>query len=167
MCNQYFWVWLLRFAVLQMCVCGTWTHLVCIHDLTHFPSLLCSAQVFCLYCTLVWLFCCKTHLSSQTPSWLWLVWTNSPAFTSLVYRPVGTISPNCTVLSQIIVLWTCVKSANTWTLPYPSYWTYWKWQITMLNRKLLEKQMVQNPFASCEIHFFFIITMLRSVLEIV
>ena len=79
-----------------MCVCGTWTHLVCIHNLTHFRL------------TALWCGCSVVKLTylHQTPSWLWLLWTNSPAFTSLVYRPFGTINPNSTVLSQIIVLWT-------------------------------------------------------------
>ena len=43
------------------CVCGVWRHVVCIHD-AHFPSSPDSAQLFCLHCTLVWLFCCKTYL---------------------------------------------------------------------------------------------------------
>ena len=46
-----------------------------------------------------------------------------------------------------------------------------KWRtITMLNRKLLEKQRVQNRFASDEVHighFFFRMSMLLSVLETV
>ena len=49
--------------------------------------------------------------------------------------------------------------------------TVLKWRtITTLNRKLLEKQRVQNCFASYEVHighFFFSISMLLFVLEII
>ena len=48
--------------------------------------------------------------------------------------------------------------------------TVLKWRmITTLNRKLLEKQRVQNRFASYEVHIghFFYHIMLLSVLEIV
>ena len=48
--------------------------------------------------------------------------------------------------------------------------TVLKWRmITTLNRKLLEKQRVQNCFASYEVHIghFFTISLLLSVLEIV
>ena len=63
----------------DVCVCGTWTHVVCILK-AHFPSSPCSivsrarlshgvwcetarsAQLFCLHCTLAWSFCRKTYL---------------------------------------------------------------------------------------------------------
>ena len=48
-----------------VCVCGVWTH-VCIHR-AHFPSSR-LAQLFCIHCTPVWLFCHETHLSSPDPS---------------------------------------------------------------------------------------------------
>jgi len=49
----------------------------------------------------------------QTPSWLWLVRTNSPIFTQPVYRPVCTMVQ---ITLDSTVLWTCVKSMNTRTL---------------------------------------------------
>ena len=51
----------------NVCVCGVWTH-VCIHK-ANFLSSPRSAQLFCLHCTLVWLFIHKTHLSSRMCSW--------------------------------------------------------------------------------------------------
>ena len=46
-----------------VCVeCGVWTH-VCIHK-ARFPSSH-LAQLFCIHCTLVWLFCHETYLSSD------------------------------------------------------------------------------------------------------
>ena len=56
------------------CVCAECGHILCacIHK-AHFPSSLHSAQLFCLHCTLVRLFCCETHLSSPDPILAWLV----------------------------------------------------------------------------------------------
>ena len=48
------------------CVCEVWIHVVCIHK-THFPSSPRLAQLFCLYCTLAWLYSHETHLSSPDP----------------------------------------------------------------------------------------------------
>ena len=46
-----------------------------------------------------------------------------------------------------------VKSTNTRTLPVYHIQLKWRTQvITTLNRKLLEKQRVQNRFASYEVH---------------
>ena len=65
-----------RLAVLQMCVCGAWTH-VCIKKAhsSVFTALWCGCSVVKL-----------TFYLHQTPLWLWLVWTNSPVFTPPGYR---------------------------------------------------------------------------------
>ena len=73
-----------------------------------------------------------TFYLHHTPSWFWLVWTNSPVFT----------------LTRV---WTSRHNGtnNARTLPVL---TVLKWRITTtLNRKLLEKQRVQNRFASYEV----------------
>ena len=53
-------------------------------------------RVFCLHCTLVWLFIRKTHLH-QTPSWLWLLCTSSPVFRVLDRwtKPCNSLTPSC------------------------------------------------------------------------
>jgi len=54
------------------CLCGTWTHVQCIHK-AHFPSSPRLAQLFCLHCPLLWLFFRKTHLLSSPNPILGLV----------------------------------------------------------------------------------------------
>ena len=91
-CSQCLWAFSLSFAVLQMCVRGAWTNVVCIHK-AHFPSSPRSALLFCLYRTLVYsssVVKLTFHLH-QTPSWVWLVYglihLSSP---SPEYGPVDT-----------------------------------------------------------------------------
>ena len=61
-----------------------------------------SAQLFCLHCTLVWLFCRKLPFYfHQTPSWFWLVWTNSPVFTPTRVCP-----------SNMCPVWQCVERGH-------------------------------------------------------
>ena len=110
------WVLSFGFAILQ-------THKA------HFSSSPHLAQLFCLHCTLVWLFCRKTYLH-QTPSWLWLVWTNSPVFSPPGYRLVSTNNtqtllyakychvhehPDSTISKVLIVLkWQIITTLNCW-----------------------------------------------------
>ena len=76
----------------------------------------------------------------QTPSWLWLVWSNSPDFTvhpTKVYGPVGT-------MVQIMPGLHCIMNMRqVHEYPDSTISKVLKWRmITMLNRKLLEKQRV-------------------------
>ena len=88
-----------------------------------------------------------TFYLHQTPSLLWQVWTNSPVFTPPGYRPVGTTVQIIPRLHRIMdTRQVCEYLDSTISKVR-------KWQIiTMLNRKLLEKQRVHNSFASYEVH---------------
>ena len=124
----------------------------------------------CSVFTALWCGCFVVKLTlyfHQTPSWLWLVWTNSPVFTPPGYRPVGT-------MVQIIPGLHCIMDMRQ-VRQYPDCSIYkilsvlkW-WMITTLYWKLFKKQRVQNRFASYEVHtgHFFTMSMLLSVLEIV
>ena len=76
------WVLSLNFAVLQMCVCvcvcvcGAWTRVYTQSSLSVFTML--GTTVLSLLA--LWCGCSFVKLTylHQTPSWLWLVWTNSP-----------------------------------------------------------------------------------------
>ena len=126
------------FAVLQMCVCvcGAWTHVVCIHE-AHFLSSPRSEQLFYLHCTLVWLFIRKTCFPSSPhpPSWLWLVSTMvqiMPGLHRIMDMRQGREYLDSTISKVLTVL---------------------KWRIIMtFNRKLLERQRVKNRVASYEAH---------------
>ena len=65
---------------------------VCIHK-AHFPSSQCSAQLFCLHCTLVCLFCRRTKylLSSPDPILALASMDNAPVFTPPGYRNTRTL----------------------------------------------------------------------------
>ena len=111
-----------------------------------FPASPRLVQLFHLHCTLEWLFFRKTRAfiftirpSPPPPppnqSWLWLVGTAVRMMPRL-YRITDTHQvykyPDSTLSKVLTVL---------------------KWRmITTLNRKLLEKQRVQNRFASYEVH---------------
>ena len=78
------WVLSLNFAVLQMCVC-VWsvdTHVHTQSSLSIFPTL--GTTVLSLLA--LWCGCSFVKLTYpyQTPSWLWLVWTNSPTLCTKV-----------------------------------------------------------------------------------
>ena len=108
-------------------VCGMWTHVVCIHK-AHFPSSPCSvvrvwpvrlqAQHSCWVFTALWCGCFVVKLTfyfCQTPSWLWLVWTNSPVFTP---TREYTSWHNGTNNSQTSPYYGHVSSPCVWKLPY-------------------------------------------------
>ena len=102
-----------------------------------FPASPRLVQLFHLHCTLVWLFFRKTRAFIFTirQSWLWLVGTAVRMMPRL-HRITDTRQvhkyPDSTLSKVLTVL---------------------KWRmITTLNRKLLEKQRVQNRFASYEVH---------------
>ena len=110
---------------------------------THPVSLV--AQLFCLHCSQVSYFIHKTHLLSLPDPILAMA--NSPNF---IPAPVGTTVQIMPGLHRVI---------DTRQLhEYPDstiskVLTVLKWRmITTLNRKLLEKQSVQNRFASYEVH---------------
>ena len=132
----------------------------CVHIQSSLSVIMHHARYSSSVFTALWCGCSVEKLTfffHQTPSWLWLVWTNSPVF---IPTSVWTSRHNGT--------------NNAWTPLYPKYLdtchvceypnstiskvlTVLKlWIITMLNRKLLEKQRVQNHFASYEIgHFLY------------
>ena len=63
-----------------VCVWSVDTHCACTQSSLSIFTML--AQLFFLHCTLVWLFCHKTHLlSSPDPTCLWLVQNNTLIFT--------------------------------------------------------------------------------------
>ena len=111
-----------------MCVCGVWTHVICVHTQTSVSIFHhATAQLFCLHCTLVWSFCHETHLLSSPDPVLALasmdlltclhptrVWTNLPVGTMVQIMPGLQPYPKYN-------LWTRVESTNTRTLPYPRY----------------------------------------------
>ena len=114
----------------KLCACITFTSVFMTLGIAVLSSLLwCGYSVLKL----------NTFYLHQTPSWLWLVRTNSPVFTPPGYRDQSAQQykqcPDSTVFK---VLWTCVKSTNTWTLPYLWYnLTVLKWWMIMTsNRKL-------------------------------
>ena len=89
----------------------------------------------------------------QIPFWLWLVWTNSPIFTP---TSVQTSRHKMPRLPVTVMDTRQVREYPESTISKVS--TVLKWRmITALNRKQLEKQTVQNRFASNEVqigHFF-------------
>ena len=112
-----------------------------------------GTAVLSLYCTLVWLFCHKlTFYLHPTLSWLWLVGTNSPVFTPPGCEQVGTtvqIIPGRHHTQSIMDVHQVREYPDS---TISKVLTMSKWQmITTLNRKLLEKQGVQNRFASYEV----------------
>ena len=142
-CIQCLWALSLSCAVLQMCV-------ECVHTCayTKLTFHLHHARHWCSVFTALWCSFSVMKLTylHQTPSWLWLVWTNSPVFTTTRVWNGAWTPPYPS---------TRVKSVNTRTL---LVLTVLKWRtITTLNKKPLEKQRVQNCFASYEVqtgHFF-------------
>ena len=136
----------------SVCVCVECGH-TCVYRYTKLTFRLHHAQHSCTVFTTLWCGCSVIKLTlylHQAPSWLWLVWTNSPVFTPPGYRSVGTTS-------QIMPRLRHIMDTHQF-LEYPDstiskILTVLKWQIiTMLNRKLLEKQRVQNCFASYEVY---------------
>ena len=130
-CIQCLWVWSLSFTVLQMCVWSV--HTRCVHAYTKLTFCLHHTwhmQLFCLHCTLLWLFCHKTYLLSS--SWLWLVWTNSRVFTPQGNGPVGTmvlIMPGLHRIQTITSMDTCqVREYRNSTIFMVL--TILKWQVT-------------------------------------
>ena len=116
-------------------VCGMWTHVVCIHK-AHFPSSPCSvvrvwpvrlhAQHSSWVFTALWCGCFVVKLTfyfRQTPSWLWLVWTNSPVFTP---TREYTSWHNGTNNSQTSPYYGHVSSPCVWKLPYARVCTIMK-----------------------------------------
>ena len=145
-----------------MCVCVERGH-VCIHK-ARFPSSLRSTQLFCLHCTLVWLFICKSQLlSSPDPildlanSPVFMVWTSHEVVTTVQIMPrLHRIMDTCQVCEYPDSTMSKVLNILKW------------WMITTLNRNLLENQRIQNYFASYEVHIgHYTMSMLLSVLEIV
>ena len=113
------------------CVCVERGH-VCIHK-ARFPSSPRSTQLFCLHCTLVWLFICKSQLlSSPDPildlanSPVFIVWTSHEVVTTVQIMPrLHRIMDTCQVCEYL-------DSTMSKVL------TILKWQmITTLNRNLL------------------------------
>ena len=129
-----------------MCVCVECGH-TCVYWYIKLTFRLHHARHSCSVFTTLWCGCSVVKLTlylHQNPSWLWLVWTNSPVFTPPGYRSVGTTAQIMPRLHRIMDTHQFLK--------YPDS-TVLKWRIiTMLNRKLLEKQRVQNYFASYEVH---------------
>ena len=74
----------------------------------------------------------------QNPSWLWLVWTNSPVFTLTGYRLVGTTVQIMPRLHRIMDTHQVCKYPDS-TISKILKW----WMITTLNREVLEKQRLQ------------------------
>ena len=64
-CIQCLWVLSLSFAVLQMCVCVERGHTLCAYTKLTFCQVFTKLGIFCLYCTLMWLFCRKGYLLSS------------------------------------------------------------------------------------------------------
>ena len=141
-------------------------NMLCTHIKAHFPSSPCSAQLFCLHCTRVWLFCCKTYLlSSPNPKVSWynstnwldsnILWTrvkstntlmklSSPA---LVVGITVQIIPRLHLIMDMRQAHKYPDSTISKVLSVLKWWT-----ITTLNRKLLEKQRVYNRFGFYEVH---------------
>ena len=153
---------------------GIRKHVVCIHQ-AHFPSSPCSvvswarlscrgseslpvrldARHSCFVFTALWCGCFVVKLPfyfDQTPSWLWLVWTNYLSSPRPGYRPISTTVQIIPVLHHI----TDTHQVHEYL---DSSISILKWRMTTtLKRKLLEKQRVQNCFASYEKyigHFFY------------
>ena len=102
---------------------------VCTHK-AHFPSVH-HAWYSCSVFTALWCGCSVVKLTfchHQTPSWLWLVWTHLTT-----YRSVGTNNP------QTPLYYGHTSSPRIAGLYH-------------IIQKLLEKQRVQNRFASYEVH---------------
>ena len=125
---KWYHVWFHAHVLLTlMRVCGIWTHVVCIHK-ARFPSSPCSVvrvwpvrlhtRLSCWVFTALWCSCFVVKLTfyfCQTPSWLWLVWTNSPVFT---LTRVYTSWHNSTNNSQTSPYYGHVSSSCVWKLPY-------------------------------------------------
>ena len=107
-CIQCLWVCMVTqlWSPSNVCVWGVDTR--CVHTQSSLSVLPCFAQLFCLHCTLVWLFCHETHLSSTdfVFTWLWLVWTYSPVFTPPEYGQIYQLAQH---------------TNNARTPPYPKY----------------------------------------------
>jgi len=112
---QCLYVCSLSFAVLQMCVCGTWTHTLCAYIKLTFHLHHTRQQLFCLHCTLV-SFCRKSYLPSIIRTVLaLLVWTDS------LHQGMDQSAQWHKLCLDSTVLRTYIKSANTQTLPSPRY----------------------------------------------
>ena len=99
---QCLWVLSLSFAVLQMCVC-VWSVDTCVY--TKLTFRLHHTWHSCSVFTALWYDCSFEKLIfyfHQTPSWLRLVWTNSPVFSPTWYGPVGTTVPELHRIQRII-----------------------------------------------------------------
>ena len=142
------WVWSLSFAVLQMCVWSVDTH--CVHtqnSLSVFTTLG-TAVLSSLHSDVVFPVVKLTFCLHQNPFWLGLVWTNSPVFTPPGYRSVGTNNAQTPLYPKYLNMRQVNPDSTISKVLTVLKW----WMIIMLNRKLLEKQGVQNRFASYEVH---------------
>ena len=106
---------MLSFAVFQIWVCGAWCTLCGYTKLTFHLH---HAWHSCLVFIALWCGCSIVKLTfylHQTPSWLWLVRTNSPVFT-----PPVSIDQSA---QQCIKVWKNfpVDTNNAQTLPHPNY----------------------------------------------
>ena len=82
----------------------------------------------------------------QTPSWLWLVWTNSPVFTLTGYRLVATTAQIMPRLHHIMDTHQVREYPDS---TISKILTLLKWQmITTLNREVLESR----GYSSYEVH---------------
>ena len=148
--HSVFTVWSLSLQSFK-CVRVEKGHTLCAH--TKLTFCLHHTRHTCTVFTVLWCGCSVVKLTfylHQTPFWLWLVWTDSPAFTPPGYRPVGTTVTN---YAWTLLYYGHTSSPQTPDSTVTKVLTVLKWHmITTLNRKLLVKQRVQNRFASYEVH---------------
>ena len=160
--------------VTQLCsptnVCVWSVDMLCAY-IKNFPSSPRSAQVFCLYCTLIWLFHRETYLlSSPDPM------VSRYNSTNNVQTPTYYVDPRQVRKYPVVLLWNSLHKlwlvgTTVQIMPelhhimdtrqvreYPEstiskVLTILKWRMIMtLNRKLLEKQKVYNRFGFHEVH---------------
>ena len=152
------WVWSLSFAVLQVWVWCVDTYCVHTQNSLFVFTTLGTAVLSSLHSGVVFPVVKLTFCLHQTPFWLGLVWTNSSVFTPPGYRSVGTNNARTPLYPKYLNM----RQVNLdFTISKVLTLLKW-WMIMTLNRKLLEKQRVQNIG-----HFFFTISMPLSALEIV
>ena len=161
----------------NVCVCVERRHTLCAYIKLRLHHTHHSCSVFTAYwCRSVIKLTFYHHL---TPSWLWLVWTNSPVFIPPRYtdhaavmqsaQRYSTSSAGTPHIQSIMDTRHVREYQDSYTISKAL--TILKWRmITTLNRKLLENQRVQNCFASYEVHighfFYNLNASLLSVLEI-
>ena len=163
-------------VVTQLCspsnVCGwVWMHIVCIHK-AHFPSSSRLAQLFCLHCTLAWLYSCGTYISSPDPI---LALSSMNLLTCLPTSDQGmdkrTSWHNVQIMPRLHRIQSIVDTHRVCQYLDPTIsklLTILKWRmIPTLNRKQLEKQRVEPHCSLAMRYTYFPLSMLLSVLEIV